>query len=139
MTTAQVLIDGKWQASSGTETFQSMNPATGAPLAETFPISTWADCEKMLQAASQAAIELRKLGPEPIAKFLEDFAARLDANVDELAALANSETALPVDPRLAKVELPRTSGQLRQAAAAVRSGSWGCAHDRYQTQQSFVL
>ena len=124
MTTAQVLIDGKWQASSGTETFQSMNPATGQPLAEKFPISTWADCEKMLQAASHAAVELSKLGPEPIAKFLEDYAARLDANVEELAALANSETALPVDPRLAKVELPRTSGQLRQAAAAVRSGSW---------------
>ena len=122
--TAQVLIDGKWQASAGTATFQSMNPATGQPLPEAFPISTWADCERMLQAAAKAAVELRKLGTEPIAKFLEVFADKLDGAVDELAALAHSETALPVEPRLAKVELPRTSGQLRQAAAAVRSGSW---------------
>lgn len=122
--TAHILIDGRWQASAGTTTFQSMNPATGQALPEAFPISTWADCEKMLDAAVKAAEQLRRLGPEPIAKFLEDFAARMDGAVDELSTLANSETALPVDPRLAKVELPRTSGQLRQAAAAVRSGSW---------------
>lgn len=34
------------------------------------------------------------------------------------------ETALPATPRLADVELPRTSGQLRLAAAAAREGSW---------------
>ncbi len=99
-------------------------PATGSPLPEKFPISTWADCERMLEAATTAAVELRKLGRNPLLSSWKTFAARLDANVDELSALANSETALPVEPRLAKVELPRTSGQLRQAAAAVRSGSW---------------
>src|SRR5436190_23785405 len=34
------------------------------------------------------------------------------------------ETALPVEPRLASVELPRTTNQLRQAADAAREGSW---------------
>ena len=38
--------------------------------------------------------------------------------------MANRETALPSSPRLADVELPRTTGQLRQAAAARRDGSW---------------
>src|SRR5690606_34434827 len=39
----------------------------------------------------------------------------------------NLETALPIEPRLAKVEGPRTSGQLRQAAAAARQGTWAHA------------
>jgi len=38
--------------------------------------------------------------------------------------MAHLETALPVAPRLADVELPRTTGQLRQAAQAAREGSW---------------
>ena len=38
--------------------------------------------------------------------------------------MAHRETALPQKPRLADVELPRTTGQLRQAAAAAREGSW---------------
>ena len=43
---------------------------------------------------------------------------------DELCAIAHRETALPVKPRLRDVELPRTTNQLRQAAAAARDSSW---------------
>ena len=38
--------------------------------------------------------------------------------------MSHQETALPVEPRLSKAELPRTTNQLRQAAAAARDGSW---------------
>ena len=38
--------------------------------------------------------------------------------------MAHLETALPADPRLRSVELPRTTGQLRQAAAACRERTW---------------
>ena len=38
--------------------------------------------------------------------------------------MAHRETGLPKSPRLADVELPRTTGQLRQAAAAARTGNW---------------
>jgi NADP-dependent aldehyde dehydrogenase len=38
--------------------------------------------------------------------------------------MASRETALPVEPRLASGELPRTTGQLRQAAVAARTASW---------------
>src|SRR5690606_6104072 len=48
----------------------------------------------------------------------------IDARKEQLAEVAHQETALPVAPRLAEVELPRTTGQLRQAAAAAREGSW---------------
>ena len=40
---------------------------------------------------------------------------------------ANRETGLPVSPRLGDVELPRTTNQLRLAAAACRSGDWAAA------------
>ncbi len=121
---ASVLIDGKWRASSGKETFPAMNPTTGEALGHTFPVSTWQDCEAALEAAARAAVELRKLDPARIADFLEDFAKRIESAAVELSQLAHSESALPIEPRLAKVELPRTTGQLRQAAAAARSGSW---------------
>jgi alpha-ketoglutaric semialdehyde dehydrogenase len=58
---------------------------------------------------------------------LEAYATRLEANSDSLCKIANAESALPIKPRLADVELPRTAGQLRQAAAAARSGSWANA------------
>ncbi|RPI85248.1 MAG: aldehyde dehydrogenase (NADP(+)), partial [Planctomycetaceae bacterium] len=61
---------------------------------------------------------------ERFASFLERYADRIDAKAAELVALANAETALPVEPRLAKAELPRTTNQLRQAAAAAREGTW---------------
>ncbi len=38
--------------------------------------------------------------------------------------MAHAETALPVKPRLAEVELPRTTNQLRLAAQAARDASW---------------
>jgi NADP-dependent aldehyde dehydrogenase len=41
-----------------------------------------------------------------------------------MAEAANREAALPVSPRVKDVELPRTTNQLRQAAAATRDRSW---------------
>jgi NADP-dependent aldehyde dehydrogenase len=46
--------------------------------------------------------------------------------------MANLETALPVEPRLRSGELPRTTNQLRQAAAAARDRSW--CHATIDTQ-----
>ena len=38
--------------------------------------------------------------------------------------MANTESGLPASPRLADIELPRTTSQLRQAATAARTHSW---------------
>ena len=122
-----ILVAGKWQAADATSYFHAYDPATGEQLAERFPVSSWADCEQVLDAAQQAATELRTVPPAKIAGFLDAFADQIDANIDELAKLACSETALPFEPRLAKVEGPRTSGQLRQAAEAARTQSWRVA------------
>jgi alpha-ketoglutaric semialdehyde dehydrogenase len=124
MPTQPVLIAGQWRAAKATGTFRAENPATGEMLPDEFPISAWADCDDALAAAAQAAIILRTTSPEQIAKFLTRFAERIEARKSELVEIAHAETALPKSPRLADVELPRTSGQLRQAAAAVLEGSW---------------
>lgn len=119
-----VLIAGEWRQAHSSTTFQAENPATKSPLPEEYPVSAWADCDAALESASQAFDELLGTAPEKIAAFLEAFADNIEARKDDLVAMANQETGLPVTPRLADVELPRTTNQLRQAADAARDGSW---------------
>lgn len=119
-----VLIAGQWREASHTKTFQADNPTTREPIPEDFPVSDWSDCDAALTAAVEAAKQMRKLSGDQIAAFLETYADRIEARKDDLVEMAHAETALPKSPRLADGELPRTTGQLRQAANAARDGSW---------------
>jgi NADP-dependent aldehyde dehydrogenase len=119
-----ILIAGKWRAARATGVFHAENPALGQPLPDEYPISDWADCDDALTAAADAAEKLRSTPPEKIAAFLTKFAERIEKRATEIVEMAHLESALPKTPRLAEVELPRTTGQLRQAAAAVLEGSW---------------
>jgi NADP-dependent aldehyde dehydrogenase len=121
---AQILIDGKWRAANAEGTFHAENPAKGEALPATFPISRWSDCDAALAAATKAASELRSIKSAKIADFLDAYANNIEASAATLVEAAAEETALPVAPRLKDVELPRTTNQLRQAAAAVREESW---------------
>ena len=122
--TAKVWIGGEWRESDAEGVFEPENPATGEKLGREFPVSRWSDCDRALTAAVEAAHALEQVAPEKIAAFLESYARELDANAEAIAQAAHEETALPVSPRLKDVELPRTTDQLRQAAAAVRDGAW---------------
>src|SRR5690606_33082465 len=51
----------------------------------------------------------------------------IEGEAERLVEAAHLETGYPREPRLAKVELPRTTSQLRQAAEAAREGSWAQA------------
>lgn len=124
MSSEPVLIDGAWRAAAAGGTFHAENPGAQAPLDEVYPLSTWDDCSAALDAATRAAETLRTLKAERRAVFLERYAARIEARRDEIVERAHLETALPIAPRLRDVELPRTTDQLRQAAAAAREGSW---------------
>jgi alpha-ketoglutaric semialdehyde dehydrogenase len=124
MSLQPVLIAGHWRPARAASSFRAENPATGEALPDEFPVSAWADCDEALTAATEAAAALRAASPGRIADFLEKFAARIEARAGELVEMAHLETGLPRRPRLADVELPRTTGQLRQAAAAAREGSW---------------
>ncbi|MCA9194469.1 MAG: aldehyde dehydrogenase (NADP(+)) [Planctomycetales bacterium] len=119
-----VLINGQWQCSASDVGFQAFNPATGNAMPEVYPVSNWKDCEAVLNSAADAAAQLRKIPASQIAAFLEAYAQQIESAKADLVEIANQETALPKSPRLGDVELPRTTGQLRQAAAAATTGSW---------------
>ncbi|MEX0641898.1 MAG: aldehyde dehydrogenase family protein [Pirellulales bacterium] len=127
MSLEPVLIGGDWRPAQSVGSLRALNPANGEQLDHEFPISSWADCEAALVAASTAATKLAAISPDTIGKFLEAYADRLTADSESICAAAHLETALPVKPRLADVEMPRTINQLRQAAAAAREGSWRMA------------
>lgn len=121
----QVLIAGEWQASlDNVGGFRAVDPATGEAIGPEFPRSGRQDIERALAAAVGVADALAATATDSIADFLEHYAAGIEAASDALVATAHAETALPAPTRLASVELPRTTGQLRQAAAAVRAHAW---------------
>ena len=121
---ASILINGKWAPSAGSERFQAVNPATDETLPDEFPVSPLPEVEEAVEAAAAAFAATRGWPGERFAAFLEKYADLIDGRADSIVAAANLETALPVEPRLKSVELPRTTNQLRQAAAAARDGSW---------------
>lgn len=124
MARQRVLIDGSWRDSAAASWFRAENPATRTALDEEYPVSSWSDCDAALAAAATAFSQLAEMPVEMMAAFLERFAERIEGRKNELVEMANRETALPKSPRLGDVELPRTTAQLRQAAAAAREGSW---------------
>ena len=119
-----VLIEGRWQAAEASGSFTASNPATGERLREEFPTSSWSDCDRALNAAVQAFCDLQEIRGAQIATFLAAYADLIESRAEDIVAAANTETALPVRPRLRDVELPRTTTQLRRAAAAAAEGSW---------------
>ena len=120
-----ILVAGAWRAAENpSATITAASPATGETLPGTYPISSQADVDAALAAASEAAPALRATDPETIAAFLERYADGLEANREALVAAASASSGFPAEPRLNSVELPRTYGQLRQAAKAVRERSW---------------
>lgn len=122
----QILRNGQWiDSARPAGAFHAHNPATREPLTErAFPISDWEELEALVDAGHEAAQALPEVPADQVARFLEAYAAAIEAETERLAAMGNLETGLPVKPRLAGGEIPRTVNQLRQAAAAARLGEW---------------
>lgn len=120
-----VLINGTWRpARNPIDSFNAVNPTTEELLPEAYPVSSWEEAKEALRAGAEASAELRDVSPETLAAFLEAFADNIEARADEICYRGYLETALPIEPRLRSVELPRTTDQLRQAAVAARERSW---------------
>lgn len=125
MSAAQpILVNGHWVSSRASATFRASNPATGEELSDVFPVSQWEDLNDQLSAAVAAFKILREVPSQQIAAFLEAYATLIEQNAPSITQDAHEETGLPLSPRLRDVEIPRTVGQLRQAAAAARAQSW---------------
>src|ERR1700677_3302403 len=99
---------------------QGFNPRTGEPAGEPVAETSDAAVDALVAAAVGAfpawAASARR------AEALEAVADALDANRAELAALADTETALGME-RLTG-EVGRTTGQLRLFAAELREGGY---------------
>lgn len=119
-----VLIDGQWRGSVASDGFQPANPATEETFPEQYPISPWPEIVEAIESAHRAFQEVRTWPGERLADFLEAFASGIESRSDALVKVAHEETGLAVSPRLKEAELPRTLGQLRQAASAARNGTW---------------
>lgn len=119
-----VLIDGHWRPADATGSFTATNPATGESLADAYPVSSANDVEEALAAAARAFCEWEKLPRSALADFLRKYADLVDQRAETIARAAHDETGLPYEPRLKGVELPRTTGQLRQAADACLDPAW---------------
>jgi alpha-ketoglutaric semialdehyde dehydrogenase len=127
VTTRPVLIAGEWRdAKNSVGDFTATDPTTRQPLPDRYPVSGVDDIEQACQAGLDAATALRATpgAADKIAAFLDDYATRIEGGAEALVAMAARETAFPASPRLRLVELPRTTNQLRQGAAAARNRSW---------------
>jgi NADP-dependent aldehyde dehydrogenase len=124
MSIQPVLLDGNWRPADSTGVFRAEDPSVRSELPDEFPVSSWRDCDTALASAAAAAPKLASIPADRRAKFLDGLAGLLEARAAEICELAHRETGLPITPRLKDVELPRTTNQLRQAAAAAREGSW---------------
>jgi alpha-ketoglutaric semialdehyde dehydrogenase len=120
-----VLIAGEWrQPANPTGSFKAIDPATSKPLPESYPVSSIDDVIAAFRAADDAVVALRSISVDAIGRFLDDYASRMEGAADALVERAARETGLAREPRLRNVELPRTTNQLRQGAAAARDRSW---------------
>ena len=128
MSLEPVLLNGVWQqAANPSGVFTAVNPTTKADIPNEYPVSGLDDVALAMRAAQEAVAELRTIPRTRIADFLEAFADNIEASGSALVEWAYAESALPKEPRLGSVELPRTTNQLRQGAAAARDGSWALA------------
>src|SRR5690606_29882008 len=124
MSIQPVLIDGQWIVSAGSKTFHATNPATKQPLPHQFPVSPWSEVEAALEAAAQTFEQTRQWPGVRFADFLEAYAVAIETDAEAIVTVVYEESGYPLVARLKTGELPRSTYQLRQSAAAARDGSW---------------
>jgi aldehyde dehydrogenase (NAD+) len=87
---SQHYVDGEWTDGTGTETFESVNPATGETLG-TFHRGTTDDVDAALAAADAAFEEWRELSYVDRAEYLWDIYHELRDRTDELGEIVTRE------------------------------------------------
>ncbi|HEY6067115.1 MAG TPA: aldehyde dehydrogenase family protein, partial [Gaiellaceae bacterium] len=113
----QNLIGGEWVDSSGGETMEVLNPATGETIAEV-PSATAKDVENAVQAAKKALPEWLDTTPGERAEMLLKLAAAIEEHGDELAEIESRNVGKPLS--YAKDEMPVCADNIRFFAGAAR-------------------
>ncbi len=106
----------------GEPDFRGIHPENGEELEPSYADATEAEIDEAVRLAVEAHRELKDLGREGRARFLETVAEKIRGLGDPLLERAAAETALPL-ARLTS-ERGRTVGQLRMFADLVREGSY---------------
>jgi NADP-dependent aldehyde dehydrogenase len=101
---------------------QGYDPRTGEPVGEPVPETSDASVDAIVSSAASAAAAWAATPGAVRASALTAVAAALDQRCDELAALADAETALGIQ-RLTG-EVARTTGQLRLFADVLRDAGY---------------
>jgi acyl-CoA reductase-like NAD-dependent aldehyde dehydrogenase len=93
----QLLIGGEWQPAASGETFATLNPATGAPLAQVAQAGA-ADVDRAVQAARRAfeSAPWRDLSGADRGALLWKLADVLEQHADELAELETLDNGKPI-------------------------------------------
>ena len=111
-------IGGEWVESSGGETMEVLNPATGEVIAEV-PRGTAEDVERAVEAAKKAWDEWRFKTPKDRMELLLKLADVVDENADELVRIESQNVGKPM--AIAVDEMPFSADNLRFFAGAARN------------------
>lgn len=93
--TAKNYIDGEWV--SGSQTFESVNPADRREIIGTAPLSTAADVDASVAAAKHAFHSWRELSWVKRAEYIDAFAQLIKRDVEEISALVTRECGKPIN------------------------------------------
>ena len=111
------LVGGEWVDSSGGETMEVINPATGETIAEV-PRGTAEDVDRAVDAAKKALPEWLETTPAERAEALLKLADLMDEHAEELAMLESTNVGKPRGA--ARDEMPVSSDNIRFFAGAAR-------------------
>ncbi|MGY2894749.1 aldehyde dehydrogenase (NADP(+)) [Deinococcus sp. UYEF24] len=103
-------------------TLRAVNPLSGEPFGPAFAVTTPAELEALVLAATKVAPEYAETSGQQRGAFLRRAAAEIEALATEIVAAAMLETGLS-EVRL-RGEVGRTANQLRLFAGVAEEGSW---------------
>ncbi len=136
MKNLQNFIDGKYQPAKSGQTSEVINPATGGAYA-TAPISSTADVDQAMNAASKAFVDWRDSTPSERQRALLKIADALESRSEELIAIESENTGKPL-ALTASEEVPPMLDQIRFFAGAARNLEGKSAGEYMRGMTSFI-
>ena len=125
-------IGGRWVKARATDFFDVHNPAVGDIIGRT-PLSTAADVDAAVQAATIAFPAWRDTPVNTRAQVLYKFKARLEAHFDEVSRIVTTEHGKTLDEARGSVRRARVRRARSRRRKPSRGGGWtarsssGCA------------
>jgi 1-pyrroline dehydrogenase len=128
-------VGGEWVESTGGETMEVVNPATGESIAEV-PRGTAEDVERAVEAAKRAWADWSTKTPKDRSELLLKLADLIDEHADELAELESRNVGKPMS--IARDEMPFSADNVRFFAGAARTLEGKAAAEYVEGYTSFV-